>query len=356
MAETIKLEDIYYNPHHPAAYSGFSTLYRYVKPHYTQKQVKEWLKAQEAYSLHKPARRRFPRNRIIVSDIDEQWELDLVDMRSFAGHNDDIKYILTCIDVLSKYAWAICLKGKTGSILRQALQQLLEESHPRHPRQIRVDKGGEFVNSHVKNFLKEQNIRFFTSQNETKAAIVERFNRTLKNIMWRYFTHRQTYRYVDKLDDFLQAYNHRYHRSIKMKPVEVTPYNAPEVWRTLYGKMKKSTINYKYEVGESVRISKNKSIFEKGYWPNWTREIFTIAQRLKRQPPVYRLKDSQNQLLTGTFYEYELQSVTPPTYYQIEAILDTRGRGQRKEYLIKWTGYPSENNSWVNHRQLKDLT
>ena len=359
------LEKIYSDPKHPAGLSNPSILYKYSKSFgINKKAVEEFLREQESYTLHRQVRKRFPRNRIVVDDIDEQWEMDLADLPSLMQYNDGYRYIFCCIDVLSKYAWALALKRKTGPVLTEGFRKIIDGSD-RKPKMVRVDKGGEFVNEYFKGYCKEQDIHFFTSQNEVKAAIVERFQRTLKGYMWRYFTKTGSYRYIDKLQDFIYAYNHRVHRSIKRRPVDVTWKNSEEVRKILYKKpkkskqskkkqpKKKSSTKYKFEIGDHVRITKTKGIFEKGYQQNWTLEIFTVSQRLPRQLPVYRLKDSQGEEIVGTFYEVELQKVTPPEFYTIEKVIKERGSGKNKELLVKWQGYPTSANSWIKASQLK---
>jgi len=348
------LDKLYTDASHPAGYSNPTVLYKYAKPlGVKRKDVKEYLRQQESYTLHKPIRKRFKRNRIVVYNIDQQWEVDLADLPAISDQNDDYRYLFCCIDVLSKYAWVLALKRKTGPVLEQAFKKLLESSG-RKPTTVRADKGGEFNNRLVIGYLKEQGIHFFVSQNEVKCAIVERFQRTLKGYMWRYFTKSGNHRWLDKLQDFVHAYNHRVHRSIKRRPVDVTPENAEEVRKTLYEKETLQDTKFKFKVGDAVRISKAKGLFEKGYQQNWTEEIFHVTKRLKSgEQLVYKIKDSARETLAGTFYEVELQKVTPPEYYRIEKVVRTRGRGEKKEYLIKWQGYPKSANTWINQRQLK---
>ena len=163
-------------------------------------------------------------------------------------------------------------------------------------------------------------MHFFVTYNETKAQVVERFNRTLKQLMWRMFTTTSSYHYLDKLDGLVNGnYNQSIHRSIKMKPADVNESNEHAVWRTLYGKQSAPT-KYKFKVGDQVKISKHKRIFQKGYLPSWTEETFTIAQRIPRDSPVYRLKEADGDFIQGTFYEPELQKVLekPDHLFRIE--------------------------------------
>ena len=358
------LDGIYNDPRHPAGFSNPNLLYKHVKGYgISQKQVEEYLRAKDSYTLHKQTRRG-KRNRIVVNDIDEQWEMDLADLPAISDANDGYRYILCCIDVLSKYAWTLSLKRKTGPVLLEAVKKIIETSG-RKPTCIRVDKGGEFVNRHMKEYCKKEGIKLYMAQNEVKAAIVERFQKTLKGYMWRYFTRKNTRRYVDKLQDFVYAYNHRVHRSIKRRPVDVTKSNAHEVREVLY-KNKRVTSNksgttkngsaknkripkkiYRFAVGDNVRISRLKGLFEKGYEANWSEEIFTVMKRATWDVPMYRIKDSNNEPLTGHFYEFELQKVTPPEYYIVEEIINERGKGDKKEYYVKWRGYPTSANSWI---------
>jgi len=339
------LEDIYYNTNHPAGYSNAAVLHRHSKG-WTLKEIKDWLAKQRTYTLHRQARKHFPRNKIIVYSIDQQWEVDLADLPALTSQNDGYRYLFCCIDVLSKYAWVIPLKRKTGEALLDGFKKLFSTTE-RRPNTVRCDKGGEFNNAKVKSYLDEKGIRLFTSQNEVKAAIVERFQRTLKGYMWRYFTATNTERYIDKLKDFVNAYNHRIHRSIKRRPVDVNEKNQHEIFETLYPKKDHAKIKYKFKVGDAVRISKYKMVFEKGYKEKWTEEIFTVFKRLSRTPPVYRIKDSREEPIIGTFYEEELQKVEIPEEYIIDEIIDSRGRGRRKEVLVSWKGYPKEVNSWI---------
>ena len=353
------LQNIYYDVSHPAGYSNPSRLLRQVKKDGRKinlRQIKDWLSTQETYSMHKPRRKKFPRDRIVVQSLDQQWEIDLSDLSSISKENKGYRYLFCCIDVLSKYAWVLPLKNKTGAALVKAFQKLFKQT-PRRCQTIRADKGGEFVNKQVKAFLKKHHVHFFTSQNEDiKCSIVERFQRSLKDYMWRYFTRYQTRIYIDKLQQFVHAYNHRWHRSIKLRPVDVTIENSYEVLQTLYPEKHTSKKKkYIFKLGDEVRISRNKGVFGKGYDANWSREIFTISHRFTRKYPVYRLFDSQLEPIVGTFYENELQKVTSPEEYKIEKILEERNKGKKTEYLVKWLGYPASANTWIKKSQLTSL-
>ena len=315
------LTQLYYNPKRAGALGGVERLYRDVKKDgkydISRAQLKKWLMKQDTYTLHKPARRHYKRNRIIVGGIDELWQMDLADMQTMAAENDGYRYLLVCIDVFSS---CIC------SCVLMSL-------------------------------MKKEEIHLYNTYNETKASVVERVIRTLKTRMWRYFTAKKTMRYIEVLQDLVDSYNRSKHRSIQKKPINVTQKNEREVWHTLYGEREKEgPVKYKFEVGDQVRISKMKRTFEKGYLPNFSKEIFTVSQQIPRHPPVYKLKDYDQEELSGTFYNEELQKVIKEDdVYEVEKILKTRGKGKNKEVYVKWLGYPAKFNSWIPTSEVKDI-
>ena len=330
----------YYTTKNPGAYGGLTALQRVLKKE--KKDVRDWLAGQDAYTLHKPVRRVFPRRKTIVGGIDHQWQADLIDTQRLKKDNDGYNYILTIIDVLSKFAWAVPLKNKTGPTLVSAFDSVFAD---RQPQALQTDKGTEFINRTFQKYLKDRGVRFFTTENEDiKASIVERFNRTLKEKLWRYFTKHGRNRYLEALPDLLNNYNHSYHRSIKTTPASVNRNNQEDVWQNLYGavaatKQKESRL----KIGDRVRISKARRTFKKGYLPFWTEELFTISRVKTTRPTTYVLKDDHGEELKGTFYQQEIQKVTAKDVYKIESVLKRRGN----QYLVKWYGYPSSFNSWI---------
>jgi len=350
------LKTLYTSLDHPTAFGSIKALYTAAKkqnPGLKLQDVKKWLISQDSYNLHKQAIGKFRRNRIRVSFIDEQWELDLVSLENLSNMNQGYKYILMCIDVFSKFVWAQPLKSKDATSICTAFKKVLNLG--RQPYKVRTDKGGEFVNTKFKNLLKIHDIQFFTSQNEDiKCSIVERVNRTIKGKMWRYFTHFSTFKWIDILNKLIHNYNHSYHRSIKEKPVNVKHDNQYQIWKTLYP-VKAQGISI-LNIGDHVRISKFRQKFDKGYIPRWTEEIFIIDNIIKRPVVVYTIKDLQGEKIEGTFYKEELQKVLleKDKIYKIENIIKKRTlKGGRVQYLVKWFGYPEKFNEWVDRTDLE---
>ena len=190
-------------------------------------------------------------------------------------------------------------------------------------------------------------IELYSTENEEKSSVVERWNRTMKDHMFKYFTANSTHVYMDILDELVDRYNNTYHSSIKMTPVEASKVkNEITVWQNLYGNSSPTTFP-KYSVGDKVRITKKKKTFEKGYTPRWTEEIFNIVQVLYTSPPTYKINDLNDEEIQGSFYEQELQK-TKQDVYRIERVIKKKGN---KSY-VKWLGYPSSFNSWIDNADM----
>ena len=352
------LKDLYYNIENPSAYSSAVPVYRAAKkeiPNIKLRDVKQWLRKQLTTTLHKPIRKNFVRNRVIVKGIDDQWQLDLCDMKSKAKWNDNFMFILTCIDCFSKYAWAVAMKNKSGNETVRVLQQIFLDG--RIPKRLQTDKGTEFLNEKVQKFLRERNVKLFTTESDKKASIVERFNRTLKTRMFKYFTAQNTYRYIDVLPELVDGYNNSKHRSIKMKPIDVRSNHEITLRRRLYPKLSRKNEKYKFDINDLVRITKSRQTFQRGYLPNWSEEIFQVHQRsIKQYRPVYFLRDFHGETIKGAFYSDELQLVTEPDEYRIERIIKTQHTTDgRQKHLVKWKGWPEKFNSWVWQDNLHSL-
>lgn len=357
MEQEPTLGSIYYNPKDPGSFTGVEALLQRARElgiETDREKVKDFLAEQDAYTLHRQYRKRYERNPIIVGGIDKQWQADLADMTSLSKHNDGYKYLLTVIDCFSKFAWAIPLKTKTGGSLLQAFNTLLEKAHPRKPNRLQTDKGREFLNKDVQTFLKDKAIHHFSSESDQKAAMVERFNRTLKSRMYRYFTANNTYRYVDVLDDLVDGYNHAKHRTIGMAPSDVKAKHELQIWQRMYPKQKQQT-KKQLKLDETVRLSKSKQTFEKGYMPNWTEELFKVsAIPTGSRRRVYKLRDMADEPIEGVFYPEEVQRVVtrPDKPFAIEKVLRKKKIGRKELYLVKWRGYPDKFNSWVDAKNV----
>ena len=295
--------------------------------------------------LHKPTRRNFPRRKYDIGDIDETWQADLVDMQEYSRQNKGYQYLLTIIDIFSKYAWVVPVKSKSAEDVSQAMESILKKK--RVPKNLHVDMGKEFYNAKFKRLLKEYKIHMYSTYSNLKASICERFNRTLKNKMWKEFSMQGNYKWLDMLSNLVESYNNTKHRTIGMKPIEVTLANKSQVMKR-YAIEVRLPKKLKFKINDKVRVSRVKQLFEKGYTPNWSTEIFTITKVMRTKPVVYFLKDYQDQPVAGCFYEQELLKVKYPDIYLVEKVIKRRGNN----VYVKWLGFDNSHNSWINKNDL----
>ena len=355
------LYNIYYSLKNPNSFSSVDALLKSAKEvnsAITREYVKKWLSSQLTYTLHRPATLITKTRPIVVYSIDECWEADLFVFTKLAKFNDDYKYVLLIIDVLSKYIWLRALKTKTGLEVNSAINDIFENSS-RRPQYFRCDNGVEFLNSHVRKTLKSRKIKLIPAFSQNKASIAERSIRTIKGIIFKYFTYKNTRRYIDKLQKFADKYNNSYHRTIKMSPNEVNKGNESRVWINVYeNKIKRQ--NYKesnIKINDYVRISVKRNEFHKSFLPLWTEEIFKITHVfIVHGITLYRLSDHQDELISGAFYRNEIQKVIPPSTYRVEKVLKTiRNKDKTKSYLVKWSGYSDKFNSIIPESDFQSM-
>lgn len=344
------LKQIYYNPKNSA---GFASVDKLTKASGLDKQeVKTWLQKQPTYTLHVSARKHYPTRHYIVHDIDEQWQADLADVSLLAKQNKGYHFILTVIDLFSRYAWARPIKSKHGVEVASAFKSIFKEG--RIPKRIQTDQGKEFENRHVRALFQQHDIELFSIKSAVKAAVVERFNRTLKGRIWRYFTANVTQQWTHVLQDAVHAYNHSIHRSIGMRPADVTQETVDQVREMNHKRKKAPRGRMDIKVGDKVRLSKVRSVFAKGYLPNWTEEIFTVVRiNVKDTPTTYKLKDYHNEEIEGSFYRQEIQPIIKDDdVFMVEKIIRRQHRHGERWALVKWLGHPSSMNSWVRQSDI----
>ncbi|XP_068087025.1 uncharacterized protein [Anabrus simplex] len=294
-----------------------------------------------ARELHKTARRHYRRRRVITRGKDDLWQADLVEMIPYATSNSGIKYLLTVIVVYSKFAFAEPVRAKTASVVTAAFKAIIKRAG-RYPRLLQTDQGREFYNKEFSTYLNSLNIHHYSTYSNLKASVVERFNRTLKTIMWREFTARGSYRWLDILQNIVDRYNNTVHRTTEMKPRDV---RDNRLLKTVYSRVKiADRKRHRFKTDDFVRISKHKSLFDKGYTPNWSTEIFQIDKVQLTNPATYVLRDLAGQPIKGGFYAEELQKTQYPNSYLVEKVLRKRGN----KLYVKWLGFNNTFNSWIN--------
>jgi hypothetical protein len=269
-------------------------------------------------------------------------------MQEWSEDNEGFRYMLNIVDVFSKFAWSIPLKDKKGLTVLNAFKQIVKKSG-RIPKHIWVDEGKEFYNKNMDEWLKENNVIRYSTHGEHKSAVVERFNRTLKTNMWKRFTAENTRNWINMLDKLLTEYNNKKHSTIKMTPIEASKKdNEGIVWNNLNNNINTVTGKQKFKVGDTVRISRIKAVFEKGYLPNWSEELFTVVKVKRTNPFTYKLSDTNGDILEGSFYNEELQKSLQKEkdIYRVEKVIRKKKINGIEHGLVKWVGYSNKFNTW----------
>ena len=232
------------------------------------------------------------------------------------------------------------IKDKKGVRIVTAFQSILKQSN-RKPNKIWVDKGSEFYNASFKKWLQNNDIVMYSTHNEGKSAVAERFIRTLKNKIYKYMTSISKNVYIDKLHDIVNECNNTYHTTIKMKPIDVKDNTYINTDKEINNK------DPKFKVGDRARISKCKNIFATGYTPNWSEEVFVIKKVKNTVPWTYVINDLNGEEIMGTFYEKELQK-TNQEEFRIEKVIRRKG----DKLYVKWKGYNNSFNSWIDKKDI----
>ena len=305
----------------------------------------EW-KRELAKELLAPRPQKFPRRKVYASKANEIWTTDLMDVHRYAAVNKGMTFIVIVLDVFSRFAYARGVKNKTGKVVAKALSEILRESGT-SPEFMWSDAGTEYYNHNVHSLLTRHNVKLYSTYNTIKASIAERFIRTLRTLIEREYILTDSTVWYKCLPRLIHEYNTRKHRTIKMSPLQaLEPENEAAVYATQFQGSTGGTRPAFY-IGQRVRTSLNKKLFEKGSTQNWTEEIFRISDIIPGQPTTYQLEDLLGEKVTGGFYKEQLRP-TKQSIYRVERVL-TRRRGQA---LVKWADYDERFNSWIDEANI----
>ena len=293
--------------------------------------------------LNKPTINKFERKKIIVNHINEIHSTDLVDMSQYSKINKSYKYIFTNIDVFSKIAYAYPIKSKKIQDIKPCFEKIFKNNKPKF---IWSDKEPAFFSKEMQQFFKDNNVKIYHTNSHLKAVVIERFNRSLRELMMKEFTKNNNTVWYNILPKLIKIYNNRYHNTIKMKPIQVNKSNEKFIKENIYTYNKISK-NPKFKINDLVRISlKRRDLFDK---PSsnikWSEELFKIHSIKKSNVITYKIKDLNDGIIKGNFYEKELQKTKNNSgVYIIEKII----RKNKNEYFVKWRNYSDEFNSWID--------
>ena len=300
--------EFYTKPGEPASFSGVNKVTKHAK--LSQKKVQKYLGDNPTYVRFKPTRKRFPRRKYRVFARHDLLQGDLADVSKLKRFNGGVTFLLVVVDCFSRYVNVEPVKNKSAKTILEAFKLILEKI-PQVPKNLMTDRGTEFTNELFTSHCSELGINFYTSQDAaTKCSIVERVIKTLKGKLYRYMAANKTKRYIDALGELVSSYNNTYHRSIRMAPSEVNDETEGALRARVFANfIFAPKPAFRYNVGDKVYAAKSRSAFTKGYTPTFNDEVLHVHQHKNTSPPVYKLIDSDNNIISGSFYEQELAHV-----------------------------------------------
>ena len=319
--------------------------------------VKQWLHKQRNYTLFKPKRVRFPRQKIIVYGVDATHQYDLLDVSRWSEYNKGTTFLCNVIDVFSKFASCEPIKSKSGLAVKNALIKIYK-TRP-FPKKVHSDQGKEYYNTHIKAYFKQNNIEHYSTRSEIKGSNVERFNKTIQGMIYKQIYKSNVHEYVSILPELVNEYNNTIHSAHSHKPSEVNNDNAEAVWHQLYERGKPLPRIQKYKLNDYVRIQRAVTKFRKGFRPNFTEEIFKIYKIKKAIPVSYYLKDLYKERIEGSFYNDELVHIhsfnEKDAVYLVDEVIESRKKNKKLEHLVKYFDLPAKFNEWLPANQLQAL-
>ena len=301
--------------------------------------------------LNKATINKFERQKVIVNHINEIHSTDLVDMSQYSKMNKGYKYIFTNIDVFSKISYAYPIKSKKIGDIKPCFEKIFKKNKPRY---IWSDKESAFLSKEMQQFFKDNNVKIYHTNSHLKAVVIERFNRSLRELMMKEFVKNNNTVWYTILPKLIKIYNNRYHSTIKMKPIEVNKSNEKYIKENIYSYNKTNKIA-KFKLNDLVRISlKTRKIFDKPTANiKWSEELFKIHSIKKSNVISYKIKDLNDNIIEGIFYERELQKTKNNSQvYIIEKII----RKNKNRYLVKWRNYSDNFNSWIDKNDIIKYT
>ncbi len=361
------LAKIYYDPSHVAGYGGVKVLYDFVKQDgrhkINEKDVRHFLESQEVYSTHVSKNR--PKSWYGITTLGPNQLFDVDTAYFDFGENDnDFKKFIVLIDTFSKKMRAVPVRNIRGKTVAKTLMPMINELGG--TTYLRHDAGVEYRNADVKRVLKRGNIRSIISQPPYKSSVSERAIKTVKSKLYKQMQRTGSKNWPRILPQVVEAYNNRKHRSLlggKLSPNEVGGDNVAKLWfyfKQQRMKHMRPPKKYKFQINDSVRISKVRQAFTKDFEEQNSAAVYFITFRYRSGSNVirYHLKDERNKALPGSFTENQLQRthVDEDTQYRIERIDHYATiRGQLHAW-VRWQGMPAHFDCYVLARNIVNLS
>ena len=331
--------------------------------HISEKSVDNYLEGNPSYTLHRQSRLHFKTKRVVIGGLQQLNQGDLADVKKYADSNDGVNFLLVVEDVFSKYIWVEPLLTKSNEDVLKALKKVYT-SDDLFPSTFSSDKGTEFTGKMITSFFDKHDVRHFTSHGDTKAQFVERSIRTLKHKLFQLMTWRNSSRYIDNLQTIVKSLNNSFKKELGMSPSEVNDENAKSVFFRIYGDNIHDVIEnnidqnsrHTFSVGDFVRISVSKGIFEKKYNDTFSQEIFRITSVIETAPIQYTIEDLLHEDILGKFYKQQLQKVDfDLEFFTIENIVNRFSSHGVKHAHVEWKYYGKKFDSDIPLSKIQKL-
>lgn len=341
------------------AFSGVNKIYNHYLGSKSYKEIENELSEIRTYTRHKERKPVVNFNPFFIYEKHEMWQADICYLPEDNNQNEGFKYLFCLLDVFSRKMFVKMMKRKDKKTVLSAFQEI-HEFIKASPQKLYVDKGKEFQNSSFQKYCKDEKINLIFAYNETKAAHVERAQRSFQTILYKILEEKQTKKYITEIQPAIKIYNNRVNRITGFSPNDAyKDGNKHKVLLNLQkyylssNKLKKAP---KYDIGDFVRISYKPEVFHRGYHPNFTEEVFKIKEVMTNLPQSRYILETFDgvETIKGSFYERDI-TLANHKEFKIEKILSKRKKGKRIEYFVKWSGYPDTQNSWVTKDQIRNF-
>lgn len=351
------LEKNYDNVNHPVSFLSPQKIYIYYKKKLPMKTIKKITAKHEGYTLLRPEKKPKIHSPTLSFYVGDLIQADLFYVDRLADYNKGVKYILSCICVHSKFAYVETMITKSAQETKDKLSLIIERMSKK-PNVFAFDMGKEFKNEIVEKFLKNIGIKTFFTLAENKSAVVERFQKTFQKSLYTYLVEKETFCYIDVLEDLLNNYNNTVHTTIKMTPAQAQlPSNKillEEAHAEIKSKRRLEKVQPIYKKNQHVRVSLKKNKFTRSYDVANSYEEYIIHDILTdRIVPYYILKDWKNRILTGKFLQSQLQPVDIDKHRGTP--IKERTKNGKKQILFSFKGYDDSFNEWIDAEDVDQI-
>ena len=352
------LKTNYNNIKSPVSFLSPYKIYQFYNGNLPLKKIKKFLSTSESYTLLKPDKKPSVHTSTLSYYPGDVVQADLFFVDRISEFNDNVKYILSCICVHSRFAYLEPMKTKSAQETKEKLS-LIFQRMPTKPNICVFDQGSEFKNIIIAKFLKHLGIKHYFALGEYKCSTVEAFQKSIQRKIYSYMVSRESLRFIDALQDLVSAYNNTVHSSISpLTPEEAQNPKNVHILENIRSNRKNfrriKKIPPLFKENDRVRISLKKGKYSRSYDIQNTYEEFIVHKvLLHRLTPFYILKDLKNRILSGKFTQNQLQSVSLDIHRG--TVIKERMKGRKKEFLMKFKGYDDSFNEWIPEKNIKKI-